>query len=218
MPIGLIGRKCGMTRIFTESGTSVPVTVVEVAPNRVAQVKTLGVDGYRALQVTAGAKTASHVNKPMAGHFAKANLEAGDRVSEIRLHDNELPETKVGDQLTVELFQVGQPVDVRGLTRGKGYAGTVKRHNFRTQDASHGNSISHRKPGSIGQNQSPGRVFKGKRMSGHMGDVYRTALNQEIVKVDAERHLLLIKGAVPGAPGGDVVITVSVKRKKKGGE
>ncbi len=218
MPIGLIGRKCGMTRLFTELGETVPVSVVEVVPNRVAQLKTVDSDGYRALQVVSGTKVSSKVNKAMAGHFAKSGVDAGNQIREIRLLENELPEAKVGDQLTVGLFQVGQPVDVRGLTRGKGFAGTVKRHNFNTQDATHGNSLSHRRPGSTGQNQTPGRVFKGKRMSGHMGDVYRTALNQEIVKVDVERNVLLIKGAIPGAPGGAVFVSASVKQKKKGGE
>lgn len=217
MPIGVLGRKCGMTRIFSESGESIPVTVIEVAPNRVSQVKTVDVDGYRALQVTTDTMKSNRVNKPMAGHFAKASAEAGRTVCEFRLLENEMPEAKVGDQLTVDVFTAGQMVDVRGKTRGKGFAGTVKRHNFRTQDASHGNSISHRKPGSIGQNQSPGRVFPGKRMSGHMGDDFRTALNQEIIKVDPERQIILIKGAVPGAPGGAVVVMPSVK-KKKGGE
>lgn len=214
MPIGLVGKKCGMTRIFSESGESIPATVIEVTPNRVAQVKTVDNDGYRALQITTGSVTAKHVNKALAGHFAKANIEAGRGLQEFRLNDAEMPEAKIGDQLTVELFKVGQKVDVQGVTRGKGFAGTIKRHNFQSQDASHGNSISHRKPGSIGQNQSPGRVFPGKRMAGHMGDVNRTAQNQEVIKVDVERHLLLIRGAVPGAPGGKVVITPSTKHKK----
>lgn len=217
MPIGLVGKKCGMTRVFSESGESMPVTVIEALPNRVVQVKTNDNDGYRALQVTSGSVVAARVNKPTAGHFAKANSEAGKAVCEFRLSDVEMPEAKVGDQVTVDVFKVGQMVDVRGVTRGKGFAGTIKRHNFQSQDATHGNSISHRKPGSIGQNQSPGRVFPGKRMSGHMGDVNRTAQNQEILKVDVERNLLLVRGAVPGAPGGRVVVTPSTK-KKKGGE
>lgn len=217
MPIGLVGKKCGMTRIFSESGESMPVTVIEATPNRVAQVKTVDNDGYRAVQVIAGSVVAARVNKPTAGHFAKANVEAGKRICEFRLSDVELPEAKVGDQLTVEVFKVGQMVDVRGVTRGKGFAGTIKRHNFKSQDATHGNSLATRKPGSIGQNQSPGRVFPGKRMSGHMGDVNRTAQNQEIIKVDVERNLILVRGAVAGAPGGEVIVTPSTK-KKKGGE
>jgi large subunit ribosomal protein L3 len=216
MPIGLVGKKCGMTRVFSESGESMPVTVIEATPNRVVQVKTIDNDGYRALQVAAGSVVAARVNKPSAGHFAKANVEAGKGICEFRLLDAEMPEAKAGDQLTVEVFKVGQMVDVRGVTRGKGFAGTIKRHNFQSQDATHGNSISHRKPGSIGQNQSPGRVFPGKRMSGHMGDVNRTAQNQEIIKVDVERNLLLVRGAVPGAPGGEVIVTPSTK--VKGGE
>lgn len=215
MPVGLMGKKCGMTRIFTESGESIPVTVIKVTPNRVTQVKTVDADGYRALQVTLGLKKASHVNKALAGHYAKAGVEAGKCMKEFRLCKDEMPEAKVGDNLTVELFKEGQKVDVSGLTRGKGFAGTVKRHNFRTQDATHGNSLSHRAPGSIGQCQWPGRVFKGKKMAGHMGDVNRTIQNQEIIKVDLERNLLLIKGVVPGAPGGQVVITGSVKSKEK---
>ena len=214
MPIGLIGRKCGMTRVFTEAGVFVPVTVVEVMPNRIAQLKTLGSDGYRAFQVTRGAKTAT-LNKAIAGHYMKAGVAAGDGLCEIRLEDDELIDAIVGDELKVDLFREGQKVNARGLTRGKGFAGTVKRHNFQTQDATHGNSLSHRAPGSIGQCQTPGRVWKGKRMSGHMGDVYRTVRNQEIVKIDMERHLLLIKGAIPGAPDGAVMITKSNKKKRK---
>lgn len=216
MPIGLIGRKCGMTRVFTEAGISIPVTVLEMIPNRVVQLKTLGSDGYRAIQVTRGTKTAS-INKAIAGHYAKSGVEAGDGLCEIRLENEEVDNVKVGDELKVSLFKEGQKVDVRGLTRGKGFAGTVKRHNFQTQDATHGNSLSHRAPGSIGQCQMPGRVWKGKRMSGHMGDVYRTAQNQEIVKIDTDRHLLLIKGAIPGAPDGVVVVTESNKKKRKRG-
>lgn len=215
MPIGLIGRKCGMTRVFTEAGISVPVTVVEVVPNRIAQLKTLDSDGYRAFQVTRGGKTA--INKAIAGHYAKAGVEAGDGLCEIRLEDDEFTDAKVGDELKVDLFKEGQKVNVRGLTRGRGFVGTVKRHNFQTQDATHGNSLSHRAPGSIGQCQTPGRVWKGKRMSGHMGDVYRTAQNQEIVRIDMERHLLLIKGGIPGAPDGEVIITESNKKKRKRG-
>lgn len=216
MPIGLIGQKCGMTRIFTETGVSIPITVLEVIPNRIVQLKTLSSDGYRALQVTRGTRTAS-INKAIAGHYAKAGVEAGDGLFEIRLENDEFTDAKVGDELKVDLFKEGQKVNVRGLTRGKGFAGTVKRHNFQTQDATHGNSLSHRAPGSIGQCQTPGRVWKGKRMSGHMGDVYRTVQNQEIVKIDVDRHLLLIKGAIPGAPDGKVVIMESNKKKRKRG-
>ncbi|MFZ0469647.1 MAG: 50S ribosomal protein L3 [Thiogranum sp.] len=211
MAIGLIGRKAGMTRIFTEDGESVPVTVVEVDPNRVTQVRSAEVDGYRALQVTAGKRRASRVNKAMAGHFAKAGAEAGNGIWEFRLADGEGDDIQMGGQIGVDIFEPGQKVDVAGTTIGKGFAGGVKRHNFRTQDATHGNSLSHRAPGSIGQCQTPGRVFKGKRMAGHMGNVRRTIQNLEVVRVDAERNLLLIKGAVPGARGGDVIVTPAVK-------
>ena len=214
MPVGLIGRKCGMTRVFTEAGVSVPITVLEVIPNRIVQLKTLSNDSYRAIQITRGKKT-TLINKAIAGHYAKSGVEAGNGLYEIRLKNEELANIKVGDELKVDLFKEGQKVNVRGLTRGKGFAGTVKRHNFQTQDATHGNSLSHRAPGSMGQCQTPGRVWKGKRMSGHMGDVYRTAQNQEIVKVDVDRHLLLIKGAIPGAPDGVVIITESNKKKHK---
>jgi len=211
MAIGLIGRKAGMTRIFTEDGESVPVTVVEVDPNRVTQVRSAEVDGYRAFQVTAGKRRASRVNKAMAGHFAKAGTEAGTGLWEFRLADGEGDDIQMGGQIGVDIFEPGQKVDVAGTTIGKGFAGGVKRHNFRTQDATHGNSLSHRAPGSIGQCQTPGRVFKGKRMAGHMGNVRRTIQNLEVVRVDAERNLLLIKGAVPGARGGDVIVTPAVK-------
>jgi large subunit ribosomal protein L3 len=211
MAIGLIGRKAGMTRIFTEDGESVPVTVVEVDPNRVTQVRSAEVDGYRAFQVTAGKRRASRVNKAMAGHFAKAGTEAGTGIWEFRLADGEGDDIQMGGQIGVNIFEPGQKVDVAGTTIGKGFAGGVKRHNFRTQDATHGNSLSHRAPGSIGQCQTPGRVFKGKRMAGHMGNVRRTIQNLEVVRVDAERNLLLIKGAVPGARGGDVIVTPAVK-------
>jgi large subunit ribosomal protein L3 len=211
MAIGLIGKKAGMTRIFTDEGSSIPVTVVEVDPNRVTQVRTEGTDGYRAFQVTTGTRRASRVSKPMAGHYAKAGTEAGRGLWEFRLADGEGDDIEVGKQLGVELFEAGQKVDVAGTTIGKGFAGGVKRHNFHMQDATHGNSISHRAPGSIGQCQTPGRVFKGKKMAGHMGDVRRTTQNLEVVRVDADRNLLLIKGSVPGAPGGDVVVTPAVK-------
>ena len=200
-----------MTRIFTEEGESVPVTVVEVDPNRVTQVRSTEVDGYRAFQVTAGKRRASRVNKAMAGHFAKAGTEAGTGLWEFRLADGEGDDIQMGGQIGVDIFEPGQKVDVAGTTIGKGFAGGVKRHNFRTQDATHGNSLSHRAPGSIGQCQTPGRVFKGKRMAGHMGNVRRTIQNLEVVRVDAERNLLLIKGAVPGARGGDVIVTPAVK-------
>lgn len=214
MPIGLIGRKCGMTRIFTEVGTSISITVVEVLPNRITQVKTVHTDGYNAFQVTAGKKLSARINRPMAGHYAKAAVEAGKVLREFRLEDHELIQVKVADELKVDIFKEGQVVDVRGLTRGKGFSGTVKRHNFRTQDTTHGNSLSHRAPGSIGQCQTPGRVWKGKKMAGQLGNVYCTVQSQEIIKVDAVRNLLLIKGALPGSPGGEVVITPSSKKYK----
>ena len=216
MAIGLVGRKAGMTRVFTEEGVSVPVTVIEVEPNRVAQLKSLQADGYKAVQVTAGSRKASKVNKPMAGHYAKAGVEAGRGLWEFRLDDGEGEDLQVGSEIKVDLFSSGQIVDVRGKTQGKGYQGTVKRHNFRMQDATHGNSLSHRAPGSIGQNQSPGRVFKGKKMSGHMGAVQRSQQNLEVVRVDLERNLLLVRGAVPGSKGGDVIVTPAIKMKNKG--
>ncbi len=213
MTIGLVGRKAGMTRIFTEDGVSVPVTVVEIEPNRVTQVKTVDTDGYRALQVTTGSRRASRVTKPMAGHYAKAGTEAGRGLWEFRLADGEGEGIEPGGQIGVDMFEAGQKVDVAGTTIGKGFAGGVKRHNFHMQDATHGNSLSHRAPGSIGQCQTPGRVFKGKKMAGHMGNVRRTAQNLEVVRVDQERNLLLIKGAVPGARGGDVIVTPAVKAR-----
>ncbi|MDV6253368.1 50S ribosomal protein L3 [Vibrio sp. EA2] len=207
--IGLIGRKVGMTRVFTEDGVSIPVTVVEVEANRVSQVKTLETDGYAAIQVTSGAKKANRVNKAEAGHFAKAGVEAGRGLWEFRLENGE--EFEVGSELTVELFNETKKVDVTGTSKGKGFQGAVKRWNFRTQDMTHGNSLSHRAPGSIGQCQTPGRVFKGKKMAGHMGAERVTTQNLEIVRVDAERNLLLIKGAVPGATGGNVIVKPAVK-------
>ena len=216
MTIGVVGRKAGMTRIFTEDGASVPVTVIEVEPNRVTQVRTEEADGYKAVQVTVGSRRVSRVTKPMAGHFAKARVEAGRGLWEFRLDGQEGDMPEVGSEVRVDLFEAGQRVDVRGTTKGKGFQGGVRRHNFRTQDASHGNSLSHRAPGSIGQNQTPGRVFKGKRMAGHTGDVQRSAQNLEVVRVDAERNLLLVKGAVPGSRGGDVIVTPAVKMAKKG--
>lgn len=207
--IGLIGRKVGMTRVFTEDGVSIPVTVVEVEANRVSQVKSVETDGYNAIQVTAGTKKANRVSKPEAGHFAKAGVEAGRGLWEFRLENNE--EFAVGAELNVELFNEVKKVDVTGTSKGKGFQGGVKRWNFRTQDMSHGNSLSHRAPGSIGQCQTPGRVFKGKKMAGHMGAERVTTQNLEIVRVDAERNLLLIKGAVPGATGGNVIVKPAVK-------
>ena len=211
MAIGLVGRKCGMTRIFTEDGQSVPVTVIEVEPNRVTQVKAVETDGYSAVQVTTGYKKASRVGKPAAGHFAKAEAEAGRGMWEFRLTEEEVAGYKVGDAIEVNVFEAGAKVDVTGTSKGKGFAGTIKRWNFKGQDATHGNSLSHRVPGSIGQNQTPGRVFKGKKMAGHMGNRKTTVQSLEIVRVDAERNLLLVKGAVPGAPGNDVVVKPAVK-------
>ena len=212
MAIGLVGRKSGMTRVFTNDGVSIPVTVIEVAPNRVTQVKSGDTDGYLAIQVTAGSRKASKVDKAEAGHFAKANVEAGRGLWEFRL-DAGVEVPAVGAELTVSEFEVGQKVDVTGVSKGKGYQGTVKRWNFRTQDWTHGNSRSHRVPGSIGQNQSPGRVFKGKKMTGHMGVDRVTVQTLEVVRIDAERNLLLVKGAIPGAAGGDVLVRPAVKLK-----
>lgn len=212
MAIGLVGRKSGMTRVFTNDGVSIPVTVIEVAPNRVTQVKSDDIDGYLAIQVTSGSRKASKVDKAEAGHFAKANVEAGRGLWEFRL-DAGVEVPAVGAELTVSEFEVGQKVDVTGVSKGKGYQGTVKRWNFRTQDWTHGNSRSHRVPGSIGQNQSPGRVFKGKKMTGHMGVDRVTVQTLEVVRVDAERNLLLVKGAIPGAAGGDVLVRPAVKLK-----
>jgi large subunit ribosomal protein L3 len=210
MAIGIVGRKTGMTRVFTAEGASIPVTVVEATPNRVTQVKTDGVDGYSAVQVTVGDRKPSRVGKAAAGHFAKAGVTAGRGLWEFRLPaDAASPE--VGSEITVSAFEVGQKVDVTGQSRGKGFQGVIKRWNFATQDATHGNSLSHRAPGSIGQNQSPGRVFKGKKMGGHMGDRQVTVQTLEVVRVDAERNLLLIKGAIPGAPGVDVIVRPAVK-------
>ncbi len=213
MAIGVIGRKAGMTRIFTEDGASIPVTVIEVEPNRITQVKGLDSDGYRAVQVTVGSRRATRVTKSMAGHFAKAGIEAGRTLCEFRLDDGEGDELAAGGEIKVDMFEAGQKVDVSGTTIGKGFAGVIKRHHFATQDATHGNSLSHRAPGSIGQNQTPGRVFKGKRMAGQMGNVRRTAQTLEVVRVDADRNLLLVKGAIPGPKGGDVVVRPAVKAK-----
>ncbi len=214
MTIGIVGIKRGMTRIFTEDGVSVPVTVIEATPNRVTQVKTDETDGYSAVQVTSGQVKASRVNKPLAGHFSKASVEAGRRLWEFRTTAEQ--EFAIGDALTVEAFVEGQKVDVCGQSKGKGFAGVVKRHNFQTQDMTHGNSVSHRAPGSIGQCQTPGRVFKGKKMAGHMGAAKVTTQTLEVVKIDQENNLLLIKGAVPGAKGGDVIVTPAVKAASGG--
>ncbi len=210
MTIGIIGKKCGMTRVFQEDGTSVPVTVIEASPNRVTQVKTAENDGYAAIQVTNGSKRSGLVNKPLAGHYSKADVAAGKGLWELRLDDvgaDEVP--AVGNEITVDQFEEGQKVFVSGISKGKGFAGAVKRHNFSMQDATHGNSLSHRAPGSIGQCQTPGRVFKGKKMAGQMGNVRSTTKNLEIVRVDSERHLLLIKGAVPGSAGGRVIVRLA---------
>ena len=209
MTIGIVGIKRGMTRVFTEEGVSVPVTVIEAAPNRVTQVKTEDTDGYSAIQVTSGSVKASRVRRPNAGHFARANVEAGSSLNEFTCGSEE--EINVGDSITVTRFEAGQKVDVTGQSKGKGFAGVVKRHNFKTQDTTHGNSISHRAPGSIGQCQTPGRVFKGKKMAGHMGAAQVTTQSLEVVRVDEDNNLLLIKGAVPGARGSDVIIKPAVK-------
>ena len=211
MSVGLIGRKCGMTRVFTEEGRSVPVTVVEVTPNRITKIKTNDRDGYSGIQVTVGSKKATRLSKPEAGQFQKAGVEVGRGFWEFKTDSSE-ELFEVGKALTLDRFQEGQLVDVSGTSKGKGFQGGVKRWNFRMQDATHGNSLSHRAPGSIGQNQTPGKVFKGKKMAGHMGSEKVTTQNLQIVKVDQARQLILIKGAVPGAPGGDLVITPAVKR------
>jgi large subunit ribosomal protein L3 len=214
MSIGLVGRKCGMSRVFTEDGRSVPVTLIEATPNRVTQVKTVEVDGYSAVQVTAGAKRAALINKPLAGHYAKAKVEGGRGLWEFRVEAGDLGKFAVGGEIKAdELFSVGQIVDVAGVSKGKGFQGTIKRHHFTMGDATHGNSLSHRSPGSIGQRQTPGRVFPGKKMSGHMGNVRRSSMNLEVVKIDSERHLIAIKGSVPGAPGGNVIIRPAAKAK-----
>lgn len=213
MAIGLVGRKCGMTRIFLEDGQSVPVTVVEITPNRVTQIKADDSDGYRALQITTGTRRASRVTRPMAGHFAKAGVDAGRGTWEFRLAGDEGADVSVGQELTVERFTAGQKVDVTGTSIGKGFAGVVKRYHFAMQDATHGNSLSHRAPGSIGQRQSPGRVFRGKKMAGHLGNARRTTQNLEVVRVDAEHNVLMIKGAIPGAAGSDVIVRPAVKAK-----
>ncbi len=216
MAIGIVGRKVGMTRVFTEEGDSVPVTVIEVEPNRVTQVRNAETDGYAAVQVTTGHRRMSRVNKPTAGHLAKAGVEPGRGIWEFRLDGAEGTDIEIGGAIKADIFEAGQKVDVRGNTKGKGFQGGVKRHNFHMQDATHGNSLSHRSAGSIGQCQTPGRVFKGKKMAGQMGSVQRSAQNLEVVRVDVERNLLLIKGAVPGHQGSDVVVTPAVKTANKG--
>jgi large subunit ribosomal protein L3 len=211
MTIGIVGRKCGMSRIFTENGESVPVTLIEASPNRVVQVKDVENDGYHAVQVTAGTKRTALVNKPSAGHFAKAKVEAGRGLWEFRVSAEEAAGLAVGGEIKADVFAVGQKVDVQGITKGKGFQGTIKRHNFTMGDATHGNSLSHRSPGSIGQRQTPGRVFPGKKMSGHMGSETQTMQNLVVMKVDVERGLLAIRGSVPGAPGGDVIVRPASK-------
>jgi large subunit ribosomal protein L3 len=213
MSLGLVGRKVGMTRIFTDDGDSIPVTVVEVGDNRVTQIKTDETDGYTAVQVTFGSRRASRVTKPLAGHLAKAGVEAGEVIKEFRIDAAKAAELQAGSSLSVDLFQVGQKIDVQGVSIGKGYAGTIKRHHFASGRATHGNSRSHNVPGSIGMAQDPGRVFPGKRMTGHLGDATRTVQNLEIAKIDAERKLLLVKGAIPGSKGGKVIVTPAVKAK-----
>ncbi|RWA53991.1 50S ribosomal protein L3 [Cupriavidus sp. UYMSc13B] len=215
MSLGLVGRKVGMTRIFTDDGEAIPVTVVEVGDNRVTQIKTDETDGYTAVQVTFGARRASRVTKPLAGHLAKAGVEAGEIIREFRIDAAKAAELQAGGSLSVDLFEVGQKIDVQGVSIGKGYAGTIKRYHFASGRATHGNSRSHNVPGSIGMAQDPGRVFPGKRMTGHLGDVTRTVQNLEIAKIDAERKLLLVKGAIPGSKNGKVIVTPAVKAKAK---
>ena len=214
MTIGLVGRKVGMTRIFTDDGATLPVTVLDVSENRITQIKTAVKDGYAAVQVAFGKRRASRVSKPLAGHLAKAAVEAGHLLREFRARPEDLASLKVGGKIGVEIFKIGQKVDVQGVTIGKGFAGVIKRHHFHSQRASHGNSISHRTPGSTGQNQSPGHVFPGKRMPGHLGNKRRTIGNLEIVRIDAERQLLLVKGSVPGSSGRDVVVKPAVKAQR----
>jgi large subunit ribosomal protein L3 len=213
MTIGLLGRKCGMTRVYTEDGAAIPVTVIEVLPNRVTQIKSIENDGYPAVQVTMGTCKRSRLSKPEAGHFAKAGVEPGSELREFFIENpQDIGDITVGSELKLDRFTVGQFVDVTGTTKGKGFAGTIKRHHFSSQDATHGNSLSHRAPGSIGQRQSPGKVFKGKKMSGHLGDVVRTILSQPIIRIDLERNLVLIRGAVPGAPSTFVIIRPAIKK------
>ena len=212
MAISLLGRKVGMTRIYNEDGSATPVTVLEMAPNKVSQVKSLEVDGYTAIQLVAGSKKASRVNKAQAGHFSKANTEAGSQICESRV--DSVDDYELGSEVKVDIFEEGQLIDVTGTSKGKGFAGVLKRYNFAGKDATHGNSINHRTPGSIGQNQTPGRVFKGKKMTGHMGDVRTTTQNLKVVRIDLEKNLLLVQGAVPGAPGGSISVKAAVKIKR----
>lgn len=213
MSLGIVGRKCGMTRVFTEDGTSIPVTVIHVELNIVTQIKTVKNDGYNSIQVTTGLKKRSRLNKAEAGHFSKASVEPGRGLWEFRLDEEKVSECKAGETFDVSMFEIGQKVDVTGTSKGKGFQGGVKRHNFRTQDMSHGNSVSHRAHGSTGQNQTPGRVFKNKKMAGHMGNVQSTVQTLEIIKVDVENGLLLLKGGIPGATGGNVIVTPAIKFK-----
>jgi large subunit ribosomal protein L3 len=209
--LGIVGRKAGMSRMFTEDGKSIPVTLIEATPNRITQVKTVETDGYSALQVTAGVKRASLLSKPAAGHLAKAKVEAGRGLWELRVEADQIGGYEVGGEIKADIFSEGQIVDVQGVTKGKGFQGTIKRWNFKMGDATHGNSLSHRAPGSIGQRQTPGRVFPGKKMAGHMGHVTQTTQNLRVVKVDAERGLIAVRGAIPGAPGGDVIVRPTSK-------
>ena len=211
MTLGLLGRKVGMTRLFTDEGDAVPVTVVDVSNNRITQIKTPATDGYSAVQVTFGRRRPSRVIKAAAGHFAKAGVEAGSVLKEFRISEEQASSLQPGSTVGVDIFAVGQKVDVSGTTQGKGFAGVIKRHNFSSNRASHGNSVSHRKPGSTGQNQSPSKVFPGKRMPGHMGDAHRTIQNLEILRIDAQRQLLMIKGVLPGSKGGNVVVSPTVR-------
>ena len=214
MPIGIIGRKAGMTRIFKEDGTSIPVSVIEATPNLITQIKNQQTDGYQAIQITCGERKTNRINKPTRGQLTKAKVKTGHGFWEFRLNDGE-QNFELGQEIKVDIFEEGQIVDVTGTTKGKGFAGVVKRHNFQMQDATHGNSLSHRAPGSIGQNQTPGRVFKGKKMAGHLGNVRRTVQNLEIVRIDLDRNLLLIKGGIPGAPGSNIIVRPAVKARTK---
>ena len=209
--LGIVGRKAGMSRVFTEDGKSVPVTLIEATPNRITQIKTVDTDGYSAVQITAGVKRASLLNKPETGHLAKAKVEAGRGLWELRVADDTIADFSVGGEIKADIFEVGQIVDVQGVTKGKGFQGTIKRWNFKMGDATHGNSLSHRQPGSLGQRQTPGRVFPGKKMSGHMGAEQQTTQNLEVVRIDADRGLIAVRGAVPGAPGGDVIVRPTSK-------
>jgi large subunit ribosomal protein L3 len=213
MPVGLLGRKCGMTRVFDKDGKTIPVSVVAIEPNYITQIKTIEKDGYNAIQVASGFCKSSRMNKALAGHLAKAKVATGKKLKEFRLIDGEKTEIVLGAELSITMFKDGMLVDVTGYTKGKGFAGAIKRHNFKSQRASHGNSLSHNAPGSIGQNQSPGRVFKGKKMAGHLGDTKVTVHSLEIIRVDEKRNVLLVKGAIPGAPGGDLVICPAIKSK-----